>query len=109
VELRNAFETVDDLVILYVLADNQVNDKTLRFIDGLGLRERVRFLMDPSSAAIDVLGLRKPEPEPIEAGVPIPATYLLDRDGIVRFADVRTDYHLWLDSDFVREALASIR
>ena len=107
-ELRNAFDTVDDLVILYVLADNQVNDKTLRFIDGLGLRERVRFAMDPSSAAIELLGLRKPAPEPIEAGVPIPATYLLDRDGVVRFADVRTDYHVWLDSNFVRDALASI-
>ena len=108
-ELRNASDAVDDLVILYVLADNQVTDKTLRFIDGLGLRERVRFAMDPSSAAIDALGLRKPDPEPMETGVPMPATYLLDRDGVVRFADVRADYHRWLDSNFVRNALAHVR
>ena len=86
-----------------------MNDKTHRFIDGLGLRERVRFAVDPGSAAIDILGIRKEDPEPIESGVPIPATYLLDREGVVRFVDERVDYHLWLDSDFVREALASVQ
>ena len=107
-ELRDVFEAVPDLVILYVMADNQMNDKTLRFIDGLGLRERVRFAADPGSAAIDALGIRKQDPEPMEAGVPHPATYLIDGDGIVRFVDVRTDYHIWLDSEFLRQALASL-
>ena len=95
--------------MLYVLADNQVNDKTYRFIDGLGLRDRVRFAIDPGSTAIDTLGIRLQDPEPMEAGVPVPATYLLDRDGVLRFADERVDYHLWVDSDFVRDALASVR
>jgi len=85
-----------------------VNGKTHLFIDGLGLRERIRFAVDPGSTAIDALGIRKPDPDPIEAGVPIPTTYLLDRNGIVRFADERVDYHRWLDSDFLREALASL-
>ena len=38
-ELRERFEEVDDVAILWVMADNQVNAKTLRFIDSLGLRE----------------------------------------------------------------------
>ena len=108
-ELRSAFEAVPDLVIVYVLADNQLNDKSRVFIDGLGLRNRVRFAVDPGSAAIDRLGLRRPDPKPMERGVPHPATYLLDRHGVVRFVDVRTDYHLWLDSSFLREALAGVR
>lgn len=107
-ELRRAFEAEDDLVLLYVLADNQVNDKTVRFIDGLGLRDRVHFLVDERSAAIDTLGLRRENPEPMEEGVPHPATYLLDREGRVRFADVREDFHIWLDAGVLQDALASI-
>ncbi len=107
-ELREAFAEHDDVVIVYVLADSQVNDKTLRFIDGMGLRERIRFAVDPGSAAIAELGLRKADPEPIEQGVPHPATYLLDADGVIRFVDVRTDFHVWIDSAVLVEALAAL-
>lgn len=107
-ELRQAFDSVPDLVVVYVMADNQVNDKALRFIDGLGLRERIQFALDPASQVIDELGLRREDPEPIEQGVPHPATYVIDREGVVRFADVRTDYHIWLDSEFARDALAAL-
>ncbi len=107
-ELRQAFEGVDDLVILYVLAENQINAKTRRFIDEGRLRERVRFLADRESRLIEALGLRKENPEPIEEGVAHPATYLLDRQGRVRFADVREDYHIWLDPKAVHEDLAQI-
>lgn len=89
------------------MADNQISDKALRYIDGMGLRERIHFAMDPGSAAIDTLGLRRENAEPIEAGVPHPTTYLLDRNGVVRFVDARTDYHLWLDPAVVIEALAA--
>ena len=41
-ELREAFRSVEDLRILWVMADNQINEKTVRFIDDLGLRERIR-------------------------------------------------------------------
>ena len=44
----------------------------------------------------------------IEAGVPHPTTYVLDRQGIVRFADARSDFHIWLDPELVLEALAAI-
>ncbi len=97
-----------DLVVLYVLPDSQVNDKTLRFIDELGLRDRVRFLSDPGSRTIDRLGLRKADPEPMEVGVPHPATYVLDREGFVRFVDVREDFHIWLDAGVIVAALRKI-
>jgi len=108
VELRRSFESVDDLVVLYVMADNQINDKTLRFIDSMGLRERVRFAADPDHRAIEDLGILRENPEPIEAGVPHPSTYLIDREGIVRFIDERIDFQIWLDSDFVRERVAKL-
>jgi peroxiredoxin len=83
-------------------------DKARRFVEAHGLRRNVRFLLDPDSRAIDRLGLRRPEPEPIEVGVPHPATYVLDREGIVRFADVREDFHFWLDPELPLRALAEI-
>ena len=91
--------------MLYVLASNQINERTLRFINELGLRARVRFLSDEGSAVIDQLKLRRENPEPIEAGVPHPATYLLDREGVIRFVDVREDFHIWLDPSLLVEAL----
>lgn len=107
-ELREEFAANEDLRILWVMADNQVNEKTLRFIDGLGLRGRVHFAVDPGSHAIDALRIRLEDPEEMEAGVPHPTTYLLDRDGVVRFVDVRRDYHMWLDPSLVAEALAEV-
>ena len=107
-ELRQAFGKVDDLVIIYVMAENQINAKSLRFIDEGQLRERMYFIADPESRSIADLGLRKAEPEPIEAGVAHPATYLIDRRGRIRFADVRRDYHIWLDPQTITDALARI-
>ncbi len=111
-ELRNAFdalEKMDDVVILYVVAANQMDRKAEQFIDSHRLRGRVRFLVDPESRAIDRLGLRRQNAEAMEAGVPHPATYVLDREGIVRFVDVREDFHLWLDPQLPIDALAEIR
>ena len=108
-ELRNALDEAPDLRIVWVMAKRQWNARSLRFIDDYGLRSRIHFWADPDSRAIDALGLRRPNPEPIEQGVPHPTTLLLDRDGIVRFVDVREDVRLWLDPAVLREALAELR
>ncbi len=96
------------MAILWVMADNQINERALRFIDEQGLRERVRFLKDADSLSIDRLGLRKEDPEALEAGVPHPTTYLLDRQGVIRFVDVRRDYHIWLDAELLAQELAAL-
>ena len=107
-ELRNALAEAPDLEIVWVMAKRQLNPRSLRFVDDYGLRSRIHFWVDPDSRAIDALGLRRPNPEAIEEGVPHPTTLLLDRDGIVRFADVRENYQLWLDPVVVKEALAKL-
>lgn len=103
-ELREAIEALPDLRVVWVMAESQINARTLRFFDEYGLRDRVILLADPASAAIDALGIRKPDPEPVEEGVPHPTTFLLDERGIVRFADVREDFHIWLDPQVVMDA-----
>ncbi len=107
-ELRQAFEAEPDLVILWAMPSNQINARSLRFIDETGVRGRIRFLSDPASAVIDQLGLRRPNPEAIEAGVPQSTTFLIDRQGIVRFADARADYHIWLDPSVLLRELAAL-
>ena len=108
VELRQQIEAVEDVVILYVLPDNQINDKTHFFIEGNRLTDRVIFLQDAFSTSIDRLGLRRPNPEMMETGVPHPSTYVLDRNGVVRFVDIRQDFHIWLDHQLIVDALDQI-
>jgi peroxiredoxin len=91
------------------MAKAQYNARSDRFVDDYNLRGRVHFWRDPDSRAIDALGLRRPKPEPIEAGVPHPTTLLLDRGGVVRFVDVREDYHVWLDPAVIREQVEALR
>ena len=91
------------------MADNQITEKALAFIDGMQLRERVIFAVDPGSTAIDALGIRRENPEPIEMGVPHPATYVIDRTGLIRFVDTREDYQLWLDPEVAIAALGQVR
>ena|GEM_PF-926686 len=108
-ELRNALQGVPDLEIVWVMAKRQINGRSLRFINEYGLQSRVHFWADPGSRAIDRLGIRRPHPEPIEKGVPHPTTLLVDREGIVRFADVRENYHIWLDPAVLLGKIPTLR
>jgi len=108
VELREALERTPDLRVVWVMSDVQINDRTRAFIDEFGLTDRILFLADPKSRLIRELGILKEDPEPIEKGVPHPTTLLLDREGRIRFVDVRSDYHIWLDPRAIEEALVRL-
>jgi peroxiredoxin len=108
VELRDALAEIDDLVVVYVLPDVQVNAKTLRFFDEAGLHGRVLLAVDVGSRSIDRLGIRRPDPGPMEEGVPHPTTLLLDRQGVVRMLDLREDFHIWIDPQTIVTALQQL-
>ena len=107
-ELRDFFEATPDLKIVWVMSDTQINERTRTFINEYDLRNRVLFLSDPKSQLIRDLGILKADAEAIELGVPHPTTVLLDREGIVRFLDVRENFHFWLAPEAVQETLALI-
>jgi peroxiredoxin len=90
------------------MADSQINPRTRAFIDEYGLRDRVLFASDEDSQLIKRFAILKEDPEPMEEGVPHPTTYLIDREGVVRFRDVRTDFHIWLAPETITAALANI-
>jgi len=107
VELREALEGID-VTVVYVMASNQINPKARRFLDEKGLAERIRIVSDPESRVIEALGVLRENAEPIEKGVAHPATFVIDRSGHVRLADVRTDFQIWIDPTVLRESLESI-
>ena len=90
------------------MADSQINPRTRAFIDEYGLRERILFASDRDSQLIKRFAILLEDPEPMEVGVPHPTTYLIDREGIVRFRDVRTDYQIWLAPETIVAELAKI-
>jgi peroxiredoxin len=104
-ELRSTLEATPDLDILWVMSDTQISPRTRVFIAELALADRIRFLADPRSSLIRTLGLLKPNSDLLEVGVPHPTTLVLDRRGRIRFLDVRENFHFWLDSRLILEAL----
>jgi peroxiredoxin len=95
--------------VIYVMSQTQVDAKARRFIRDHRLEPFV-FLMDPDDKVIDEYGIRKTKlDEAIETGVPHPTTYILDRNGIIRFKDTRRDYHIWLSAAVLRDALAGTK
>ncbi len=67
------------------------------------------LLSDADLAVTDLYNLRNPKnltPMGI-SGMPIPTTFLADRDGIVRWIDQTDDYMLRSDPDRVLEAIRS--
>jgi len=98
---------VPDLTVLYVMSQNQVNPKAAKFIRDHRLPSI--FLVDTDHRVIDRLGIYNDEfHEAIEQGVPHPTTYVLDRDGVVRFKDSRRDFRIWLSASVVMDALQRI-
>ena len=91
------------------MSDAQINQRSRIFIDELGLSSRILFLSDPRSELIRALGILKADPEPVEKGVPHPTTLLLDAQGIIRFVDVRENFHFWLDPAATMEAIAALK
>lgn len=107
-ELRDTFEAIPDVRILWVMAENQINERARAFIDEYGLRDRIYFLADEGSEVIRRMGILNSSLEPMEKGVPHPATYLIDREGIIRFVDVREDFHIWLAPERIVAELEKI-
>lgn len=89
------------------MSENQVNSKAIRLIRDH--RPPFIFLVDADHRVIDQFGDYNNEfHEAIEQGVPHPTTYLLDRDGIIRFQDSRKDFHVWLATAAVKETLLGV-
>jgi peroxiredoxin len=64
-----------------------------------------RFLSDPGHRVIDRYGVLNPDDE---RGIPHPTTLVIDRDGIVRWKFIETDYRIRPTNEMILEALAGV-
>ena len=63
------------------------------------------FLSDPGHRVIDRYGVLNPDDE---RGIPHPTTLVLDREGVVRWKFIETDYRVRPTNDMILQALATI-
>ena len=63
------------------------------------------FLSDPGHRVIDRYGVLNPDDE---RGIPHPTTLVLDREGVVRWKFIETNYRVRPTNDMILEALAAI-
>ena len=77
--------------------------------DGLG---EINFplLSDPEHRTIDAYGLHDPAYDGEKfAGIPHPAVYVIDKNGIVAWAKVESNYRVRPTNDEIRAALDSLK
>ena len=65
------------------------------------------MLTDAEHRVIDRYGLYNPD-EPKHRPVPHPATYVIDRNGVVRFAFVETNYRVRAENETILSVLAEV-
>lgn len=63
------------------------------------------LLADPDHAVIDRYGLRNMESS---RGIPHPTTFVIDREGVVQWRFVETDYKVRASNEDILEALARL-
>lgn len=68
------------------------------------MQSSVVLLSDPGHKVIDRYGLLNPDSN----GLPHPATYVIDKKGVVRWKFVDVDYKRRPDSEQVLDALKSV-
>lgn len=93
-----------------VVVSNEGDALTRRTIGRIeqaaGTRPDFIFLSDPGSDVIGRYGVLNPSGS--RRGIPHPATFVIDQEGIVRWRDVQTDYRVRPSNEDIREALADL-
>ncbi len=103
-ELAASIGRQPEVNVLLVFAPNQVNTKAIRFLFDRGIAFRVA--LDQGRQLIERLGIANVTIRSrIETGVPYPAVFVLDAQGIVRFRDTRRNHRIWLAGSRIKEEL----
>jgi peroxiredoxin len=78
-----------ELIVISIDGENETR-RTISNISKDGVQPDFTFLSDPEHAVIDRYGILNPDGS--RRGIPHPATYVIDKQGTVRWRDVQTDY-----------------
>ncbi len=95
-----------ELLVVSVDAERETRMTVTRLTqDGAG--PDFRFLMDVEHAVIDRYGILNERGT--RRGIPHPATYVIDKQGVVRWRDVQTDYRIRPSNEQVLAGLQTLR
>ena len=97
--------SIPDTVVLAITVDSKEDLKKVSGkVSGKDSKSHIELLSDPGHKAINRYGLLNPD----SRGLPHPATYIIDKKGIVRWKFVEVDYSIRPDNEQVLKALRSI-
>jgi peroxiredoxin len=89
--LTNELKKDTELLVVSV-DDESGTEKAIARISADGTKPDFTFLSDPDHAVIARYGILNPAGT--RRGIPHPATYVIDKQGIVRWRDLQTDYKI---------------
>ncbi len=91
-QLLDAEMKKDTELLVVSVDDSTGTQKTVARISADGVAPDFGFLSDPDHAVIARYGILNPNGG--SRGIPHPATYVIDREGVVRWRDIETDYKI---------------
>jgi peroxiredoxin len=98
--------SLPDTVILAVSVDKKTDlQKIFAKTSADKINPALLLLSDPGHKVIDRYGILNPESN----GLPHPATYVIDKEGIVRWKFLEVNYRVRPTNEQVLEALKSLR
>jgi peroxiredoxin len=102
-------ELKDDTEIVVVsVDDDEETGRTIARVGEDGMAPDFTFLSDPDHRVIDRYGILNANAGG-RGALPHPASYVIDRQGIVRWKDVQTDYKVRPTNEQIRAALLLLR
>jgi peroxiredoxin len=100
-ELKSSAE----LIVVSIDGDNETRQTTTK-ISRDGVQADFTFLSDPASSVISRYGILNPSGS--RKGLPHPATYIIDKAGVVRWRDVEVDYKVRPTNEDILKALRAV-
>lgn len=100
-ELRKSTE----LLVVSIDADNETKQTIARIGADVAALD-FTFLSDPDHAVIARYGILNPNGS--RRGIPHPATFVIDKSGVVRWRDVQTDYRIRPTNEAVLTAVKAL-
>lgn len=95
-----------ELLVVSIDGENETKMAVTRIAKDDGVQPDFSFLSDPEHAVIARYGVLNPAGS--RKGIPHPATYVIDKKGVVRWRDVQTDYKIRPTNTAVLTALQSV-
>ena len=93
--------------MISVDAERETRITATRLVSVDGVKSDFRFLMDVEHTVIDRYGVLNEAGS--RRGIPHPATYVIDKQGVVRWRDVQTDYTIRPSNEQILTGLRSLR